>query len=277
MNKKFIRSKRITDYEVLTDSGWEDINAIHKTIEYEIYHLKTDKYELLCADNHIVFKDEKEVFVKDLKIGDYIESFIGICEVLEIIQTGKFENMYDLELSEDSNKRYFTNGILSHNTTYIRYLAGKLKRNIIFISPDMVSHITSPEFIPFLMNNNDAILILEDAEPAIKKRQGEGRSGAVSNILNMTDGLLSDCLNISIVATFNTDMKDIDDALLRKGRLLKSYKFDKLSVEKSQALIDKQGIDMKVTSPMSLAEIYFSEDENSGNEFQRKSVGFGNK
>jgi hypothetical protein len=160
-------------------------------------------------------------------------------------------------------------------TTYIRYLAGKLKRNIIFISPDMVSHITSPEFIPFLMSNNDAILILEDAEPAIKKRHGEGRSGAVSNILNMTDGLLSDCLNISIVATFNTDMKDIDDALLRKGRLLKSYKFGNLSIEKSQKLIDNQGISYNVSKPMSLAEIYFSEEDNLGDEFKPKQMGFG--
>ena len=162
-------------------------------------------------------------------------------------------------------------------TTYIRYLAGKLKRDIIFISPDMVHHITSPDFIPFLLDNSNAILILEDAEPALQKREGDGRSGAVSNILNMTDGLLSDCLNISIVATFNTQMNNVDEALRRQGRLLREYKFDKLDVHKAQALMDKIGKDVKVTEPMSLAEIYFYGDENTdGRAFQRKKMGFGN-
>lgn len=159
-------------------------------------------------------------------------------------------------------------------TTYIRYLASKLKRNIIFISPDMVQYITSPEFIPFLLDNSDSILIIEDAEPALQKRLGDGRSGAVSNILNMTDGLLSDCLNISIVATFNTTTKDIDDALLRKGRLLKSYKFDKLSKEKAQTLMKKLGRKEEINSPMSLAEIYFYGDDTKGEEFVVRKTGF---
>jgi len=162
-------------------------------------------------------------------------------------------------------------------TTYIRYLASKIKRNIIFISPDMVHHITSPEFIPFLLDNSDSILIIEDAEPALQKRVGDGRSGAVSNILNMTDGLLSDCLNISIVATFNTTTKDIDDALLRKGRLLKSYKFDKLSKDKAKSLLGKLGKDIEVNSPMSLAEIYFYGDDTKGEEFAVRKTGFGFK
>lgn len=157
-------------------------------------------------------------------------------------------------------------------TTYIRYLTHKLKKNIIFISPDMVNHITDPSFIPFLIKNNDAILIIEDAEQALG---ANGRSGAVSNILNLTDGLLSDCLNISIVATINTNMKNIDEALLRKGRLLTNYNFEKLSVEKSKALLKKLGRgDIEVKEPMTLAEIYFHGEENNGEVYQRRKVGF---
>jgi hypothetical protein len=162
-------------------------------------------------------------------------------------------------------------------TTYIRYLAGKLKRNIIFISTEMVHHITEPEFIPFLMDNSDAILILEDAESSLQKR--DGRSGAVSNILNLTDGLLSDCLNISIVATFNTESKNIDEALLRKGRLLKAYKFEKLAIDKSKKLMAKVGYDPNlITKPMTLADIYnFGEDVKGNAEafIVSKRIGFG--
>ena len=281
IERKFIESKKINDYEVLTDRGWVNIDAIHKTIPYDVCHLITNEFELFCADNHIVFKDGKEEFVVNLSKGDMINSILGLIEVISIESKGVLENMYDLELDYESDKRYYTNGILSHNTTFIRYLAGKLKRNIIFISPDMVDHITEPEFIPFLMENSDAILILEDAEGALQKRDLQGRTGAVSNILNLTDGLLSDCLNISIVATFNTATKNIDDALLRKGRLLKAYKFDKLNIEKTKVLMAKEGHRIEdVKKPMSLADIYYFDDEVKGNQeafFEEKKVGFGNK
>jgi len=162
-------------------------------------------------------------------------------------------------------------------TTYIRYLTHKLKKNIIFISPDMVNHITDPSFIPFLIKNSDAVLIIEDGEPAIGKRDISGRTGAVSNILNLTDGLLSDCLNISIVVTLNTDNKDIDPALERKGRLLKHYTFEKLAIDKSKALLKKLGRgDVEVQYPMTLADIYFHGTENDGGQTERKKIGFGN-
>jgi SpoVK/Ycf46/Vps4 family AAA+-type ATPase len=129
------------------------------------------------------------------------------------------------------------------------------------------------------MDNSNAILILEDAEAALQKRDVFGCTGAVSNILNLTDGLLSDCLNISILATFNTETKNIDEALLRKGRLLKAYKFEKLSIEKSKALLKKEGHDPSfVTQPMSLADIYNFEDEVKGNPeaftIPKKRIGF---
>jgi len=278
MDKKFIESKKIDDYEVLTDDGWVNIDAIHKTIKYEIYHLKTDIYELFCADNHIVFDEcEKEIFVKDLREGDIIHGRIRPVKVISIKKLEISENMYDLELDHESNKRYYTNGILSHNTTYIRYLTSKIKKNIIFISPDMVDHITDPSFIPFLIKNSDAVLIIEDGEPAVGERDVNGRTGAVSNILNLTDGLLSDCLNISIVVTLNTDNKDIDPALERKGRLLKHYTFEKLSQIKSIALLNKLGTDnVEVKGPMSLADIYYHGIENGNGQTERRKVGFGN-
>ncbi len=170
---------------------------------------------------------------------------------------------------------YILSGIHgSGKTTYIRYLAGKLTRNIIFISPDMVNYITDPSFIPFLMDNSDSILIIEDAEPALQKRDGSARTGAISNILNMTDGLLSDCLNISIVATFNTSMSNIDEALLRDGRLVKSYVFEELAKEKSTKLLRKLGNDVEATKPMTLAEIYFYGKDNRKDTFESKKIGF---
>jgi hypothetical protein len=123
--KKFTRSFNVNNYEVLTDSGWVSVDRIHETVKYEIYEIHLENgYFLKCADDHIVFNDKmEEVYCKDLEIGHIIITDKGGSPVKSIVKTGEFENMYDLELSEGSNRRYYTNGILSHNTQLCKELA----------------------------------------------------------------------------------------------------------------------------------------------------------
>ena len=138
--KKITKTTKISNYEVLTDDGFIDIEALHETIPYEVYNLKlSDGKELKCADNHIVFVTEyhettsepiglTEVFVKDLEIGSFVmvsddNGNLIESEVIEVTNLGYEEVMYDLELKEGSNRRYYTNGILSHNTYLAKLLA----------------------------------------------------------------------------------------------------------------------------------------------------------
>ena len=122
--KKFVDSVDINDYEVLTDTGWNDIVKIHKTVPYCLWKIKTKDFYLECADTHIVFDDFfNEVYVKDLKEGSVIQTKSGLQTVINIEKTDIIENMFDLELGVDSNRRYYTNGILSHNTLLMTSLA----------------------------------------------------------------------------------------------------------------------------------------------------------
>lgn len=117
MEKKFINSFDVEDYEVFTDDGWKDIKKIHQTVPYTIWTVNTDKHTLHCADNHILFnKYMDEVFVKDLRVGDVIQTIDGPTPITDITETIMSDNMYDLELGDDSNHRYYTEGFLSHNT-----------------------------------------------------------------------------------------------------------------------------------------------------------------
>lgn len=124
MEEKFIESFDVDDWEVLTDDGWKDIKKIHKTIPYKVWKIQTQSFELECADKHLVFnKDMIPIFVDELSIGDEIWTENGLEHIISIEQSGNEENMYDLELGDDSNHRYYTNGILSHNTiTSVTYL-----------------------------------------------------------------------------------------------------------------------------------------------------------
>ena len=95
----------------------------------------------------------------------------------------------------------------------------------------------------------------------------------VSNILNISDGLLGDCLKIFIIATFNTSRDLIDPALLRKGRLFLEHEFDKLDPEQCNLIYKKMNIDKTASCPMTLAEIY-NQDENYCKVEKKVKVGF---
>ncbi|CAF0874784.1 unnamed protein product [Adineta ricciae] len=176
----------------------------------------------------------------------------------------KFVNVHDKILknlnTKDSKGIVLLHGIPgSGKTHYIRYLIQEVQdKTLIYVPPDMAKEISSPQFLPFLMEWQNAILIIEDAENIIKDRSETSTpSQAVANLLNLSDGLLGDAMHQQIIATFNCDLTIIDPALLRKGRLIANYEFNKLDVESSKILSDKLGYGTEqITESMTLAEIY---------------------
>jgi ATP-dependent 26S proteasome regulatory subunit len=144
-------------------------------------------------------------------------------------------------------------------TSYIRYLSTQVSKRMIFLSPEVSQYISSPEFITFLSSYTNSILIIEDAENVIKTRKAGG-SSAISNLLNLTDGLLADCLNIQIICTFNTDVSQIDSALLRKGRLIAMYEFKELNKKKAKELALSLNKPVIIENDITLAELYNTEE-----------------
>jgi len=124
--KKITKTTEISDYEVQTPNGWVNIENLHETIEYQVYELTlSDGKTLKCADKHIIMDSNmEEVFVIDLNIGDTVLVEDGkSATVVSVVDLGYKEVMYDLELDDDSNRVYYTNGILSHNTHLAKLLA----------------------------------------------------------------------------------------------------------------------------------------------------------
>lgn len=117
---KFVQMSATKDVLVLSDKGFVPMVAAYKTIPYKVFELTTtDGLKLECADDHIVFDSEyNEVFIKDLSNGDLIVTESGLSTVSSVIETGRLEKMYDLQV-ESPDHRYYTNGILSHNTTVV--------------------------------------------------------------------------------------------------------------------------------------------------------------
>ena len=130
----------------------------------------------------------------------------------------------------------------------------------------------TPEFLKFVISYPQSILIIEDADDIISKR-GYGGGFNISSLLNMSDGILGDCLRIQIICTFNSVLANIDKALLRKGRLIARYEFGLLEIEKCKEIAKKLGIDTPITKKMSLANLYNMLERDFG-VVDPKPIGF---
>lgn len=160
-------------------------------------------------------------------------------------------------------------------TYYIRHLLREMavaKKSVIYIPPNMVDYLTDPAFMSFLgtsaqrlaQDGKFCVLLIEDAEPLLAKREDGVRLQGITNLLNMTDGLLNDLLNLQIICTFNVDLRKLDDALLRPGRLLARKEFKALSELDSNILAQRLGIKCHFNKPTSLSEIYaMLKDQNT--------------
>lgn len=162
----------------------------------------------------------------------------------------------------------------SGKTSMIRHLCSTHPKDYIVVPTSMATRLSDPDFISFLVSNRDSVFVLEDCEQLLMDRSENMFNGAISNILNMSDGLLSDIMNIKFICTFNADVNKIDPALLRKGRCYAKYEFGDLSEEKVQKLNDKYDLGIEEIKPMTLAEIYNADKTEYSETKKRKKIGF---
>lgn len=148
---KFIEAYEVKDLQVYTPNGWVNIEGIGKTIKYDEWRILTNSKELICADDHILYRcdnlnfeskkcDLIETYCKNLSLGDIIMTDTGPEMIIEFGKTGKSSHMYDLQLSEGSGKKYYTNGILSHNSLWMQNLAFKsadIGHNVLYVTLEM--------------------------------------------------------------------------------------------------------------------------------------------
>jgi len=191
-----------------------------------------------------------------------------------------FKPIYDdivdfLESDERRSGLIVLNGEPGTGKTYfIRHIITKCPNNYILIPPSIASNLSSPEFMTFLVENRNSVFILEDCESVIKDRTISDFANAVSAVLNMSDGLMSDIFNGKFICTFNADLNQVDEAILRKGRCFAEYEFGKLSKDKATNLLHKLGHNVNADSEMTLADIYNYDIKNVSESKSTKKIGF---
>ena len=151
-------------------------------------------------------------------------------------------------------------------SSFLRHLIARLaKTHRAFLVPTTnFGMLSSPEMPSFWAGQNcrsklQNLLILEDAEALLARRDGSN-DAQVSNLLNMSDGLLGDSMRVQIVATVNASLDKLDPAITRRGRLAGFKHFRRLSRAEAQRLATAKGLTLSHGTDFSLAEIYRGAD-----------------
>ncbi len=250
----------ISEDEMRDEQGIEAtiISCIQKSRLYkkpnkpEINMIETDSVGNFILKSHIV-KDNFEIKDLNLHYGQDFSEFHS--ELLS-----RFEH-------ETQGLVLFHGLPGTGKTYYIRHLLRELargKKKVIYLPPNMVDHLADPVFITFLSRTiaqfsasaSFCVLLIEDAEPLLATRTPDVRIQGVTNLLNMTDGLLNDVLKLQIICTFNVELNELDSALLRPGRLIARKEFKPLPVIDANLLAINLGVNHHFTQPTTLSEIY---------------------
>lgn len=161
----------------------------------------------------------------------------------------------------------------SGKTNFIRYLCSTIPKEYIVVPESIACRLGDPDLISFITGHKDSVFILEDCEQLIEDRENNPFNGAISTILNMSDGLLSDIVNIKFICTFNAEISKVDPALLRKGRCAAKYEFKKLCADKVKVLNEKYNLGHSEIKDMTLAEVY-NADATDYSDSEEIKIGF---
>lgn len=220
---------------------------------------------------------------KNIEITDIIKTDENLFMHVNDDFTEVHKNTIDFINSEESGLLIYRGCPGSGKTSYIKYLTTLFQsKKFLFVSSDIMGRLSDPNFIGFLSDNKEAIIILEDCEQLLVSRDNTLDSGYINsglmNLLNMTDGILGSAFKFKFICTFNSNnISKIDNALLRKGRCKINYEFKKLSIDKIDKLIEKN----KIKNPwkdgnkteMTVAELYNIDDKDY-QQTKQKRIGF---
>lgn len=190
----------------------------------------------------------------------------------------------DLKSSDPTGRLAIFDGNPGTGKTYmIRGLLGAVQEALfVFVPVGMVAELANPSLVGSLIeikrNKGDApmVFVIEDADNCLGTRDA-GNVNHVSALLNLGDGILGSMLDIRVVCTTNLKDDELDEAIIRPGRLSRKIHVGRLNQLVASDLFERlTGKRERIREDLTLAQVY-SRAKDAGWKPPvkiRRSVGF---
>jgi hypothetical protein len=106
------------------------------------------------------------------------------------------------------------------------------------------------------LSSRAKLIVLEDAGELVTASARANAGQALSRLLNISDGMLGQGANISVLVTTNEELDDLHPAVRRPGRSWAHVEFSRFDAERARAWLAERGIEHEPTGPMTLAQLY---------------------
>lgn len=186
---------------------------------------------------------------------DAVADFLGVLN--DMVSDDPIGRLTIIQGKPGTGKTFFLRGIIDSCPDSV----------FLLVPPGMVEGIAGPDLIPMLARaraemgaEHPIVLVVEDADATLISRQSEhgANLGALSSLLNATDGMLGRSLNLRVICTTNAEIDNIDDALLRPGRLSRHVHLGPLDPDQAAEVYYRlsEGDEAEFNDSVTLSTIY---------------------
>lgn len=149
-------------------------------------------------------------------------------------------------------------------TRLVRGMAAAAQGSAFLMVPaSMAAQLGRPDLIDVLLALRASrrpgmpiVIVVEDADSCLVPRQADN-ANVMAELLNATDGILGDALNLRVIATTNAKHAEIDPALLRPGRLCRRIAVGLLRPDHASRIFERlTGSSRVFDKQIPLAEVY---------------------
>lgn len=156
------------------------------------------------------------------------------------------------------------NGEPGTGKTYlIRSILTRMDCVFLIVPSNLIGSLDKPEFMPLLLqvkneHEKPIIMIIEDGDTCLVPRKSDNIS-TISALLNLSDGVLGSIIDIKMIISTNAEIRDMDQAIMRPGRLCRNIHVAPLPFEQANKVYQrlmKTDVSLEYHKYYTLAEIY---------------------
>lgn len=149
-------------------------------------------------------------------------------------------------------------------THLIRSILTRMDCVFLIIPSNLIDSLDKPEFMPLLLSiknehEKPVVMVIEDGDTCLVPRKSDNIS-TISALLNLSDGILGSIIDIKMIISTNAEIRDMDQAIMRPGRLCRNITVGPLPYEQAQRvyhrLMKDDTVKLEYKKFYTLAELY---------------------